>query len=93
MLVRPAMMNLLYGNVEPDEFEELGEDGLPVDPSDDNISLLGSDVTPAGEFSMSSTVALPDLHKDEDLLRAVRALVANEPDLAAQVIRSWVGEE
>lgn len=93
VLVRPAMMNLLYGNVEPDEFEELGEDGLPVDPNDDNISLLGSDVTPAGEFAMSSTVSLPDLHKDEDLLRAVRALVANEPDLAAQVIRSWVGDE
>lgn len=93
VLVRPAMMNLLYGNVEPDEFEELGEDGLPIDPNDDNISLLGSDVTPAGEFAMSSTVALPDLHKDEDLLRAVRALVANEPDLAAQVIRSWIGDE
>ena len=33
---------------------------------------------------------LPDLNKDEDVLAAIRALVANEPDLAAQVIRDWV---
>ena len=36
---------------------------------------------------------LPDLHKDEDLLKAVRALVANEPDLAAQVVKEWVVRE
>lgn len=35
-------------------------------------------------------IVLPDLHKDEDLLRAVRALVSNEPDLAAQVVKDWV---
>ena len=35
-------------------------------------------------------IVLPELHKDEDLLKAVRALVANEPDLAAQVVKDWV---
>ena len=36
---------------------------------------------------------LPDLHRDADLLKAVRALVANEPDLAAQVIKEWVTKD
>ena len=35
-------------------------------------------------------VNLPDLHKDEDVLKAVRALVANEPELSAQVVRGWL---
>ena len=41
----------------------------------------------------SSSLDLPNLHKDEDLLKAVRALVANEPDLAAQVVKSWMNED
>ena len=38
-------------------------------------------------------VILPDIHKDEDVLRAVRALVANEPDLAAKVVKEWLEGE
>jgi flagellar M-ring protein FliF len=30
------------------------------------------------------------LHKDEDLLKAVRALVANEPELSSQVVKNWM---
>ncbi len=41
----------------------------------------------------ASDIELPNLHKDEDLLKAVRALVANEPDLAAQAVKNWVTED
>jgi flagellar M-ring protein FliF len=36
---------------------------------------------------------LPNLHRDEDVLKAVRALVANEPELSAQVVRGWLLED
>ena len=55
----------------------------------DNLQLLNDD--DAIEFGMNNgQIRLPDLHKDEDLLKAVRALVANEPGLSAQVIKEWL---
>lgn len=90
-VVRPVMKKLL--NAEP------AEGALNVD-LDSRMALEGSD-----ELSLLASQAeseepifglrngqliLPDLHRDEDLLRAVRALVSNEPDLAAQVIKEWV---
>lgn len=90
VLVRPAMMNLLYSGAEPVQLEQIGEDGLPLGLIDDDIDLIGSDIDDTAGGGFSAQNMLPDLHKEEDLLRAVRALVSNEPDLAAQVIRSWV---
>lgn len=95
VLIRPAMMKLINPQKDDDislgpNGEMLGPDGLPLSP-DDDIGLIGADLDGSGGFSMSaSNLNLPDLHKDEDLLKAVRALVANEPDLAAQVVKSWV---
>ncbi|MGF1707931.1 flagellar basal-body MS-ring/collar protein FliF [Enterovibrio baiacu] len=96
-LIRPALSKLLNPHKDEDSMlgpngEMLGPDGLPLSP-DDDIGLIGSDLDGSGNFSMgSSNLNLPDLHKDEDLLKAVRALVANEPDLAAQVVKSWVND-
>jgi flagellar M-ring protein FliF len=39
------------------------------------------------------SLKLPDLHGDEDLLKAVRALVANEPELSSQVVKGWLLED
>ncbi len=50
-----------------------------------NEELIGSIV--------GGKIQLPDLHKDEDVLKAVRALVANEPDLAIMVIKGWLAED
>ena len=44
-------------------------------------------------FSSDGTLQLPDLHGDEDLLKAVRALVANEPELSSQVVKAWLTED
>ena len=57
-------------------------------------NLIGSDIESGELFEFGSSIDLPNLHKDEDVLKAVRALVANEPELAAQVIekldeRKW----
>ncbi|MBV7298547.1 flagellar basal-body MS-ring/collar protein FliF [Enterovibrio paralichthyis] len=97
VLIRPAMSKLINPHKEEDSLlgpngEMLGPDGLPLSP-DDDIGLIGADLDGSHSFGMSSSnLNLPDLHKDEDLLKAVRALVANEPDLAAQVVKSWVSD-
>ncbi|RXJ72915.1 flagellar M-ring protein FliF [Veronia nyctiphanis] len=97
VLIRPALTKLMYPEQDDDGMlgpngEMLGPDGLPLNP-DDDIGLIGADLDGSGDFSIGdSGVGLPDLHKDEDMLKAVRALVANEPDLAAQVVKNWISE-
>lgn len=85
-LIRPAMNRLLNPAAEEDSI--LGEDGLPM--STDETTLIGTDLDGADAFEFGNGIELPNLHKDEDVLKAVRALVANEPELAAQVVKSWV---
>ncbi|MCW8328179.1 flagellar M-ring protein FliF [Photobacterium sp. SDRW27] len=94
VLVRPAMRKLLYPNQAADG-TPLDENGLPVvTGGEDGIDLIGAELDGVDTLELSSSsLDLPNLHKDEDLLKAVRALVANEPDLAAQVVKSWVNED
>ncbi|WP_412547347.1 flagellar basal-body MS-ring/collar protein FliF [Photobacterium piscicola] len=96
VLVRPAMNKLLYPN-QAANGTPLDENGLPIlthNSHSDGTSLIGGDLDPNESFELSSSsLDLPNLHKDEDLLKAVRALVANEPDLAAQVVKSWMNED
>ncbi|ELR65113.1 Flagellar M-ring protein FliF [Photobacterium marinum] len=94
VMVRPAMRKLLYPNQASDG-TPLDENGMPIlASSDDDIDLIGAELDGADVLELSSSsLNLPNLHKDEDLLKAVRALVANEPDLAAQVVKNWVSED
>ena len=91
LIVRPIMKKLLYPDVleEADEYDLGGAIGSI---GNDNLQLLSDDDATEGiEFGLSNGhIKLPDLHKDEDLLKAVRALVANEPGLSAQVIKEWL---
>jgi flagellar M-ring protein FliF len=78
--------------INPDEIKahELDADeGL--DLGDETINLLAEefDESQVG-FAADGTFMLPDLHKDEDILKAVRALVANEPELSSQVVKNWM---
>ncbi|UXI00583.1 flagellar basal-body MS-ring/collar protein FliF [Photobacterium sp. TY1-4] len=94
VLVRPAMRKLLYPNQASDG-TPLDENGMPIGKfGEDGVDLIGAELDGVEGLELSSsTLDLPNLHKDEDLLKAVRALVANEPDLAAQVVKSWVSED
>ncbi len=91
ILVRPAMTKLINPHSEEEEDSELGADGLPVS-ADGDTSLIGGDIDSGDSFEFGSGIDLPNLHKDEDVLKAVRALVANEPELAAQVVKNWVAD-
>nr|WP_202598559.1 flagellar basal-body MS-ring/collar protein FliF [Vibrio sp. V33_P6A3T137] len=88
VLVRPAMKKLLNPAVDDDD-QLYGPDGLPIG-ADGETSLIGSDIEGGDLFEFGSGIDLPNLHKDEDVLKAVRALVANEPELAAQVVKNWM---
>jgi flagellar M-ring protein FliF len=87
-VVRPMLMKLIFpeNNVSDDEFDE-----SDLDLGDDPLSILSDefDETKIG-FAADGSLMLPNLRKDEDVLKAVRALVANEPELSAQVVRGWL---
>lgn len=92
VLVRPAMRKLLYPNQAADG-TPLDENGLPI-MAGDGSDLIGADLDGVDGIDLTNNnLDLPNLHKDDDLLKAVRALVANEPDLAAQVVKNWVYED
>ncbi|WP_047048796.1 flagellar basal-body MS-ring/collar protein FliF [Vibrio mexicanus] len=89
VLVRPAMKKLLNPAAEEDDDQLYGPDGMPIG-ADGETSLIGGDIEGGELFEFGSSIDLPNLHKDEDVLKAVRALVANEPELAAQVVKNWM---
>ena len=92
-VVKPMLKRLIY----PDNtLEEYDEDSLSsgVDLGDSTLYMLNNDFDSASVgFSSDGTLQLPDLHGDEDLLKAVRALVANEPELSSQVVKAWLTED
>ncbi|CAH8184755.1 flagellar basal-body MS-ring/collar protein FliF [Vibrio aestuarianus] len=88
VLVRPALKKLLNPAADDDN-PMYGPDGLPIGANGET-SLIGSDIDGGDLFEFGSGIDLPNLHKDEDVLKAVRALVANEPELAAQVVKNWM---
>ncbi|HDN9005613.1 TPA: flagellar basal-body MS-ring/collar protein FliF [Aeromonas veronii] len=91
-VVRPMLKRLLYPDAKPEG--EVDFDNHTVLGGDDELSLLAAQVEGEQVFGVrDGQLKLPDLHRDEDLLKAVRALVANEPDLAAQVIKEWVTKD
>jgi len=87
-VVRPMLMKLIFpeNNVSEDEFDDsdldLGDDPLAILNDEFDESQIG--------FAADGSLNLPNLRKDEDVLKAVRALVANEPELSAQVVRGWL---
>ena len=90
LIVRPIMKKLLYpDSIETEDDYDLG--GAIGAIGNENLQLLSDDDSEGIEFGLSNgQIKLPDLHKDADLLKAVRALVANEPGLSAQVIKEWL---
>jgi len=90
VLVRPAMKKLLNPAADNDD-QMYGPDGMPIG-ADGETSLIGGDIEGGELFEFGSSIDLPNLHKDEDVLKAVRALVANEPELAAQVVKNWMAD-
>lgn len=94
LVVKPMVIKLVseknkHGEVPPVDLD----DSLALE-GDDDLHLLAQSVENNDSVYnvKNGQVILPDIHKDEDVLRAVRALVANEPDLAAKVVKDWLDD-
>lgn len=91
------MLKRLTGTEEPAQEDAMLLDGPVAGRLDDTMlaaqeALLEADNDELISTLTSGRIELPDLHKDEDVLKAVRALVANEPELALQVVKNWLAE-
>lgn len=91
-VVRPMLRKLMNPDESKggDDFD--ADEGL--DLGDETITMLSQDFDEGQVgFAPDGSLMLPDLHKDEDVLKAVRALVANEPELSAQVVKGWLMQD
>ena len=92
-VIRPMLKRLLNPDEVPAEYGEKSLD-THVDLGDETLDMLTSEFDEGQVgFAPDGSLQLPDLHRDEDVLKAVRALVANEPELSSQVVKSWLVED
>jgi flagellar M-ring protein FliF len=92
-VVRPMLKRLIYPEQTPDDYGDKSLD-THIDLGDETMDMLTSEFDAgAVGFAPDGSLQLPDLHRDEDVLKAVRALVANEPELSSQVVKSWLNED
>ena len=90
-VVRPMLKKLIFpdGGIVDTEIDD-----SDLDLGNEAMNMLSEDFDEAQVgFSADGSLKLPNLHRDEDVLKAVRALVANEPELSAQVVRGWLLED
>lgn len=92
-VIRPMLKRLLNPDQTPSDYGDKSLDSH-IDLGDETMDMLTSDFDAgAVGFAPDGSLQLPDLHRDEDVLKAVRALVANEPELSSQVVKSWLVED
>jgi len=92
-VVRPMLRRLINPDQTPKDYGDKSLDSH-IDLGDETMDMLTSDFDAgAVGFAPDGSLQLPDLHRDEDVLKAVRALVANEPELSSQVVKSWLSED
>lgn len=91
-VVRPMLKRLLYPNsVDMPEDMRLGNELAEIEDqyAADTLGMLN---TKDAEYSYADdgSIHIPNLHKDDDMIKAIRALVANEPELSTQVVKNWL---
>ena len=94
-VVRPMLKKLVYPDSVkmPDEPQTGGE--LAEIEDQYAADTLGMLQRPEAEYSYADdgSILIPNLHKDDDMIKAIRALVANEPELSTQVVKNWLLED
>jgi len=92
-VIRPMLKRLIYPDQTPNDYGDKSLDSH-IDLGDETMDMLTTEFDAgAVGFAPDGSLQLPDLHRDEDVLKAVRALVANEPELSSQVVKSWLNED
>lgn len=91
-VVRPMLKRLIYpDSVNMPEDSRLGNELAEIEDqyAADTLGMLN---TKDAEYSYADdgSILIPNLHKDDDMIKAIRALVANEPELSTQVVKNWL---
>ncbi|WP_298440589.1 flagellar basal-body MS-ring/collar protein FliF [uncultured Ferrimonas sp.] len=94
VVVRPMIKRLLFPEQVEQEQANAGNELADLEDQfgSEAIGLLNND-TADYTYADDGSILLPDLRKDDDMLRAIRALVANEPELSTRVIQTWLEED
>jgi len=91
-VVRPMLKRLINPDgVNMPEDVRLGHELAEIEDqyAADTLGMLNSK---EAEYSYADdgSILIPNLHKDDDMIKAIRALVANEPELSTQVVKNWL---
>nr|WP_153913911.1 flagellar basal-body MS-ring/collar protein FliF [Shewanella sp. TC10] len=94
-VIRPMLNKLLKTNeIEMPEEARLGHELAEIEDqyAADTLGMLN---TQEADYSYADdgSIQIPNLHKDDDMIKSIRALVANEPELSTQVIKSWLQDD
>lgn len=96
-VIRPLVNKLIKGKSKEDEaLDNLDFDNDVALDGNDDLNLIASQNDMADQvysINREGGIELPNLRRDEDLLKAVRTLVSNEPLLSAEVIREWINSD
>ena len=94
-IISPMLKRIVYPDSaklpeEPKMGDELAE--IEDQYAADTLGMLER---PEAEYSYADdgSILIPDLHKDDDMIKAIRAIVANEPELSTQVVKNWLIED
>lgn len=97
-IIRPLLNKLLHKDedeLNPDVDQDELDSQSALDGYDD-FNLIAKNKELADQvytINHEGGIELPNLHKEADLLKAVRTLAANEPQLTAEVIKDWLEED
>ena len=91
-VVRPMLKRLIYpDSINMPDDPRLGHELAEIEDqyASDTLGMLN---TSEAEYSYADdgSISIPNLHKDDDMIKAIRALVANEPELSTQVVKNWL---
>ncbi|MCL1141688.1 flagellar basal-body MS-ring/collar protein FliF [Shewanella gaetbuli] len=91
-VVRPMLKRLINpDSVDMPAEARLGHELAEIEDqyAADTLGMLN---TNDAEYSYADdgSIQIPNLHKDDDMIKAIRALVANEPELSTQVVKNWL---
>ena len=94
-IVRPMLKRLIYpDSINIPDDPKFGDELAEIEDqfASDTLGMLNR---PEAEYSYADdgSILIPDLHKDDDMIKAIRALVANEPELSTQVIKGWLQQD
>lgn len=97
-IIRPMLNKLLHKDedeLNPDVDQDELDSQSALDGYDD-FNLIAKNKELADQvytINHEGGIELPNLHKEADLLKAVRTLASNEPQLTAEVIKDWLEED